>query len=147
VLQEGHSQFVGQYWHPEHPYDWKNQSPSLRDGEGLRIYEAHVGMAQEEGKVGSFKEFEQWTLPRIAKLGYNAFAVDIYGKGVRPKDTKEAGALAGKYKSDRELLRRRVAAGRGADISGISFVILYQIRLCSAHVTAETGPAFRRFRR
>ena len=51
VLQEGHSQFVGQYWNPEQPYQWKHQSPSPRDG-GLRIYEAHVGMAQEEGKVG-----------------------------------------------------------------------------------------------
>src|SRR6266540_958683 len=42
---------------------------------------------------------------------------------------------------------RRVAAGRGGEISGISFVILYQIRLCRAEdygrVTAETGTAFR----
>ncbi|MBY0415028.1 MAG: dienelactone hydrolase family protein, partial [Bdellovibrionales bacterium] len=34
----------------------------------------------------------------VAKLGYVAFAGDIYGKAVRPKDTKEAGELAGKYK-------------------------------------------------
>src|SRR5439155_630892 len=42
---------------------------------------------------------------------------------------------------------RRVVAGRGGEISGISFVILYQIRLCRAEdygrVTAETGTAFR----
>ena len=42
---------------------------------------------------------------------------------------------------------RLFAAGRGGGVSGISFVILYQIRLCSAHVTveftAETGAAFR----
>jgi dienelactone hydrolase len=43
----------------------------------------------------------------IAKLGYIAFAGDIYGKGVRPTDTKEAGALSGKYKSDVVLLRQR----------------------------------------
>ena len=42
---------------------------------------------------------------------------------------------------------RRVVAGRDGGISGISFVILYQIRLCRAQdyggVTAETGAAFR----
>jgi len=71
VMQEGHSSFVGQYWNPPQPFDWKNPAPSSIKG-GLRIYEAHVGMAQEEGKVGSFAEFEKWVLPRIAKLGYNA---------------------------------------------------------------------------
>ncbi len=47
----------------------------------------------------------------LAKLGYNVFAVDIYGQGVRPTNPKDAGALAGKYKSDRALLRERVKAG------------------------------------
>lgn len=47
----------------------------------------------------------------LAKLGYNVFALDIYGKGIRPKDTQEAGKLAGKYKGDRELLRQRANAG------------------------------------
>ena len=47
----------------------------------------------------------------LAGLGYTAFAVDIYGKGVRPKSTDEAGKLAGSYKGDRKLLRRRVNAG------------------------------------
>ena len=46
----------------------------------------------------------------IAKLGYVAFAADIYGKGVRPKNPQEAGAQAGKYKGDRPLLRARVNA-------------------------------------
>src|SRR3954470_8213525 len=36
----------------------------------------------------------------LAQLGYVAFAADIYGKGVRPKDRDEAGKLAGKYKTD-----------------------------------------------
>jgi len=47
----------------------------------------------------------------LAQLGYVAFAVDIYGKGIRPSDQKSAGAEAGKYKSDRALLRKRVRAG------------------------------------
>jgi dienelactone hydrolase len=50
----------------------------------------------------------------LAKLGYNVFAVDIYGQGVRPNNPKDAGALAGKYKADRVLLRERVKAGLDA---------------------------------
>ncbi|MCP4681008.1 MAG: 1,4-alpha-glucan-branching enzyme, partial [Desulfobacterales bacterium] len=37
----------------------------------LFIYEAHVGMAQEEGRVGTFREFTDNVLPRIVKAGYN----------------------------------------------------------------------------
>lgn len=47
----------------------------------------------------------------LAQLGYIAFAADIYGKGVRPKDAAEAGALAGKYKTDRKLFRERLTLG------------------------------------
>jgi dienelactone hydrolase len=48
---------------------------------------------------------------QVAELGYVAFAADIYGKGVRPADAKEASALAGKYKGDRALYRERLKAG------------------------------------
>ena len=47
---------------------------------------------------------------QLAGLGYIAMAADIYGKGVRPKDAKEAGEAAGHYKSNRKLLRERVNA-------------------------------------
>jgi dienelactone hydrolase len=47
----------------------------------------------------------------LAGLGYVAFCADIYGKGVRPADTREAGAQAGKYKNDRALFRARLNAG------------------------------------
>ena len=48
---------------------------------------------------------------QLAKLGYIAFAVDMYGKGVRAKDAKEAGSLSGTYTSDRALMRSRANAG------------------------------------
>jgi dienelactone hydrolase len=48
---------------------------------------------------------------KLAQLGYVAFAVDIYGKGVRPQNTEEAGQQAGIYKSDRKLFRERLSAG------------------------------------
>ncbi|MFM2293742.1 MAG: hypothetical protein RLZZ350_155 [Verrucomicrobiota bacterium] len=56
-------------------------------------------------------DYEQGRAKQLAELGYVAFCADIYGQGVRPADTKEAGAQAGKYKKDRALLRERVNAG------------------------------------
>jgi dienelactone hydrolase len=47
----------------------------------------------------------------LAKLGYVAFAADIYGKGIRPVAQPEAAKTAGIYKDDRPLLRARVRAG------------------------------------
>lgn len=48
---------------------------------------------------------------QIAELGYVAFAVDIYGKGIRPKNREEAGREASIYRQDRALMRRRAHAG------------------------------------
>jgi dienelactone hydrolase len=56
-------------------------------------------------------DYEKHRAEQLAELGYVAFCADIYGKGVHPKDTKEAGAEATKYKTDRALLRLRVNAG------------------------------------
>ncbi len=39
------------------------------------IYECHIGMAQEDYKVGSFDEFTDNILPRIKKLGYNTIQI------------------------------------------------------------------------
>ena len=48
---------------------------------------------------------------QMAALGYVAFVADIYGKGVHPKDTNEAGALAGKFKGgERKDMRLRATA-------------------------------------
>jgi dienelactone hydrolase len=55
--------------------------------------------------------YEKMRAEMLARLGYNVFAVDIYGKGVRPNNPKDAGAEAGKYKDNRSLLRARVRSG------------------------------------
>ncbi len=39
------------------------------------IYECHIGMAQEEGRVGTYTEFCKNVLPRIKELGYNTIQV------------------------------------------------------------------------
>ena len=56
-------------------------------------------------------DYEKKRAEMLAKLGYVAFACDIYGKGVRPQSNQEAGEQAGKYKGNRTLLRERVRAG------------------------------------
>ncbi len=58
-------------------------------------------------------DYEKHRAEQLAALGYVAFCADIYGKGVRPKNVEEAGALVGKYEheGDRKLLRARVNAG------------------------------------
>jgi dienelactone hydrolase len=46
----------------------------------------------------------------LARLGYVAFAADVYGKGVRPVPP-QAGEVAGKWKADRRALRSRLLVG------------------------------------
>jgi dienelactone hydrolase len=55
-------------------------------------------------------EYSQMRAKQLAELGYVALAADVYGQGVHPKDAKEAGELAGKYKNDRKLMRERAQA-------------------------------------
>ncbi len=54
---------------------------------------------------------ERMRADMLAAMGYVAFAVDVYGRGVRPADAAEASAEAGKYYGDRALFRSRIAAG------------------------------------
>ncbi len=62
--------FNAQVWHPEKPYEWKVTDFKAPEGP-LYIYEAHVGMAQEEEKVGTYAEFAEKVIPRIKEAGYN----------------------------------------------------------------------------
>ena len=62
--------FNAQVWHPSEAYSWQCQNFAPPGG-ALFIYEAHVGMAQEEGRVGTFREFTEKILPRIVAAGYN----------------------------------------------------------------------------
>lgn len=48
---------------------------------------------------------------QLAGMGYVAFALDMYGKGVRAKTPEEAAKLSGIYKGDRPLMRARAQAG------------------------------------
>jgi len=56
-------------------------------------------------------DYEKKRAEQLAGLGYVAFAVDIYGKGIRPQSTQDAARQAGMYKGNRPLLRERATAG------------------------------------
>ncbi len=45
---------------------------------------------------------------QLAGLGYVAFAMDMYGKGVRAESHEEAAKLSGRYGNDRGLMRSRM---------------------------------------
>lgn len=62
-------------------------------------------------------DFTKQKAESIAKLGYIVFVADIYGKGVMPKDAKEAGELSKKYLDDRALLRNRIRAAYNKFVS------------------------------
>lgn len=61
--------FAATVWRPEQPYVFRHASPPAPAAP--LIYESHVGMAQEEPKVGSFNEYREKILPKIAASGYN----------------------------------------------------------------------------
>ena len=97
----------------------KTQTVEYKDGdvvlEGYLAYDDALSGKQPGVLVVhqwmGLTDYEKKRCEMLAKQGYVAFAVDIYGKGVRPQTVPEAGAQAGKYKGDRPLLRQRVNAG------------------------------------
>lgn len=66
--------FSAQVWQPARPYKFKVKElkPSKHP---LLIYECHVGMAQDKEGLGTYDEFREKVLPRIAADGYNCIQV------------------------------------------------------------------------
>ena len=73
VVQDPHTYvWNAQIWHPK---DFRWTDADFVPKKNLFIYECHIGMAQEEGKVGTYNEFREYTLPRIKALGYNTIQI------------------------------------------------------------------------
>jgi len=70
---------------------------------------------------------------QLAGMGFVAFAVDMYGKGIRPQNREEAAQQATIYRSDRPLMRRRVRAG---------LEVLLNNELCDTKRVAAIGYCF-----
>ena len=75
VVQDDNTKiFSAQVWAPEKPYKFKVSqfTPSTTP---LLIYETHIGMAGEEERVHTYKEFTKNMLPRIKADGYNCVQI------------------------------------------------------------------------
>jgi 1,4-alpha-glucan branching enzyme len=66
--------FNAQVWRPAEFYVWRHSRPARPRGP-LLVYEAHIGMAQAEPKVGTYGEFRTNVLPRIRDAGYGAVQI------------------------------------------------------------------------
>ena len=55
-------------------------------------------------------DYEKMRGEMLAKEGYVVLCSDVYGKGVRADNPKDASALAAKYKENRKVLRARINA-------------------------------------
>ncbi len=99
--------------------DVKNQMIDYKQGEApLQGY-----LAYDDKKAGKrpgvlivhhrdgLDDFTKGRADMAAKLGYVAFACDIFGKGILPKTVEEMQKLSGIYNKDRPLMRARAQAG------------------------------------
>ena len=68
--------FSGQVWDPEEPFVWTDSAffKKCRAAMPL-IYECHVGMANEEECIGTYREFMEHVLPRVKQDGYNCIQI------------------------------------------------------------------------
>ncbi len=78
-------------------------------------------------------DYSKMRCQQLAEMGYVAFAVDMYGKGVRPQSSNEASKQAGIYRGNRNLMRQRVAAGLD---------VLVNNELCDRYRVAAIGYCF-----
>jgi len=54
-------------------FKWTDQD--FKGADSLYIYETHIGMSSEEGKVATYLEFAKEVLPKIKKMGYNTIQI------------------------------------------------------------------------
>ncbi len=64
--------YCGVIWLPKEEFCWSDENFKMTKDFNLFIYESHVGMAQEEPKIGTFKEFTKNILPWVKESGYTA---------------------------------------------------------------------------
>jgi len=67
---EGYT-YCHHFWNPPSEEVYQTKYPRPLKPKSIRVYECHVGISSEEGKINSYKDFTVHVLPRIAKLGYN----------------------------------------------------------------------------
>lgn len=88
------------------------------DGQTYQGYYAHnAGYPGERPLVviihdwDGLGDYEKRRAQMLAELGYAAFAVDLYGQGIRPETTEEKQARSGALYKDRTAMRQRMGMG------------------------------------
>ena len=71
VTEDASHNFSATVWAPEQAFEWTDADFQPKRNVPPIIYEAHVGMATEEQKVGTYREFTESVLERIKADGYN----------------------------------------------------------------------------
>ncbi|MBO0699600.1 MAG: dienelactone hydrolase family protein, partial [Zavarzinella sp.] len=97
------------------PIEYKHAATAL---EGVLVYDAATSgkrpgilLAHE---LGASSALARAKAGQLARLGYVVFAIDLYGKGVTPKDAADAAGKLGLTGKDRTLVRERAATARAA---------------------------------
>ncbi len=54
-------------------FSWEDEG--FKPPKTLFIYECHIGMSGEEGRIHTYTEFKDNVLPKVKKLGYNALQI------------------------------------------------------------------------
>lgn len=86
------------------------------DGEAFEGYRVNA-YGESKGMVliihdwDGLTEYEVKRAKMLAGMGYDAFAVDLYGKGNRPVETGAKKAETGKLYKDRERMRKLILGG------------------------------------
>jgi len=104
------------------PNDLVTKNIDYTDDTGA-VFEGYVAYL-DDGKLGkpgvlihpdwdSVGPDEEVRADQLANLGFVAFAMDIYGKGIRPTDPGEKGGNASIINKDRNLARKRGLLGLG----------------------------------
>ena len=80
--------------------------------EGMLVWDDEVGGPRPGVLVSHAwsgrSDYEESKARRLAELGYVAFALDLYGKGVRGSSVEENSALMQPFLDDRAMLQRRL---------------------------------------
>lgn len=72
VMDMSTETLCGQIWMPDEAFEWTDGDHyGRRRPDSPMIYEAHIGMAQEDGGIGTYREFADTTLDWIKNAGYN----------------------------------------------------------------------------
>ncbi len=70
VERDENFDFAAVMQNPRRKFEWTDDNFEIKHDD-LLIYESHIGMSSGEGKVSTYKEFEEQILPRIKEDGYN----------------------------------------------------------------------------